>query len=70
MIVDRPGRYRLLKDFSNRGSISISTIPSGTILEITQIDRDNCQVIGDLLDDWNYWNLPVELVEIYPLTNS
>jgi hypothetical protein len=62
MIVAQPGKYRLTKDFVTRGSYSVGTIPAGTVIEITQVDRMGNQVIGPDLEDWTYWEMPVEAV--------
>lgn len=63
MIVDRVGKYRLLKDFWTRNKIGCGTIPAGTVITITQIDKDHRRVIGPSLMDWTSWDLPVESME-------
>jgi len=60
MIVTEIGNYRVLKDFTTRGSISVGTIPAGTVIRITSIDRQYRKVIGPSLFDWIHWELPVE----------
>ena len=62
MIIDKKGKYRLLEDWQNRGSISTGTLPKGTILNISQIDEQHKRVISEELADWTRWDLPVELV--------
>lgn len=62
MKIEQPGKYRLLKDYPTRGTWSMGTLPAGKVLDITQIDRDGCQVIGPDLLDWAYWEMPVEPV--------
>ena len=62
MEVRKKGKYRFLKDWVNRGSLSIGTIPKGTIVEITQIDERVHKVISSDFADWMYWDLPVEPV--------
>lgn len=60
MKITKTGHYRLTRDFKTRGTISIGTIPSGTVIEITQIDDRNNKVIGPSLHDWTYNDMPVE----------
>lgn len=59
MIVNEIGKYKLLKDIITRNTYSIGTIPKDSIINITQIDSTYCQVIGNELFDWIYWDLPV-----------
>ncbi len=66
MIIDKPGKYRLTKDWSSRGSISITQIPAGTVLTITKVDQTYRKVIGPKLLDWTSWDLPVEEEEVMP----
>jgi len=63
MIVNKVGKYRLLEDIKNRGTISIGTLPKGTVLKITGIDRACHKVIGPDFFDWTYWDLPVEPIK-------
>ena len=65
MVVQNTGRYRLVEDLQVRNSISIATLPRGTVLDITHIDTRFHKVLdrGLLLMDWTYWNLPVKFVE-------
>lgn len=63
MKITKPGQYRLLRDYKTRNSISIGTIPKGTLITITQIDTEYNKVIGPSLLDWEYNNLPVEEAE-------
>ena len=58
--VKEKGKYILLKDYTMRGSISVATMPTGTVLNITQIDNQHHKVIGDELCDWVHWDLPVK----------
>lgn len=62
MIVNEVGFYKFLSDYKTRGTISIGTIPIGTIIEIKQVSKDYKQVIGPEFFDWEYWDLPVEKV--------
>jgi len=59
MIIREVGRYKLTEDIKTRDTYSISTLPKGTILNITQIDNQYHKVIGEPLRDWTYWDLPV-----------
>jgi hypothetical protein len=63
MIIKKPGKYRLLKDFIDRGPRRVGTIPAGTIIKITSVNYDNHEVIGPSLFDWNHWDMPVEEVK-------
>jgi len=63
MIIDKIGKYKLLKDIKTGNSISTGTIPRGTILNITQVDKQGQKVIGAPLADWTRWELPVEFLE-------
>jgi len=60
MIITKPGKYRLNQDFSSMGAGSITHIPKGSIIEITQIDIEGRKVIGPELLDWEYYNIPCE----------
>ena len=62
MIVDKKGKYRLLVAWQNRGTISVGTLPKGTIINVIQIDKEHKRVIADVMSDWNNWDLPVERV--------
>jgi len=64
MIITEKGKYRTLKEFTDRGPISIGTVLADRIIEITQIDKNNHKVIGPQLSDWIYWDLPVEKVDL------
>jgi len=59
MIVNEQGKYKLLSDFSDRGTNSIGVIPSDTIIEVTQIDKAYRKVYSPSFSDWVYWDLPV-----------
>lgn len=60
MIISKPGQYRLTKRLWVRNTITISALPEGTVVEITQIDPEYHKVYGEQLLDWTYWDLPVE----------
>ncbi len=62
MIVDKIGKYRLLRDLYVSNSNSCGHISKGTIINVTQIDREGRKVIGPDLMDWKGWDLPVEQV--------
>lgn len=62
VIVDTKGEYRVLADIMDRGPRSIGTIPKGTVIVITQVDKDHRKVIGNEFFDWVYWDLPVEKI--------
>ena len=57
MIIEKPGKYKLLSDLKTRGTISVGTIPAGTMIEITQVDHECRKVIGPQLLDWHYWDI-------------
>ena len=59
MIVTEKGKYILLRDIITRNAASTGTIPAGTVIEITQVDRQFKKVIGPDLADWIHWDLPV-----------
>lgn len=63
MIISKPGNYKAIEDIKTRGTISIGTIPKGTIIEITAVDPIYHKVIGPNLFDWHYWNMPVVPIE-------
>ena len=65
MIIKAPGKYRLLCDWSSRGSMSIRHFMEGRVIEIRQIDEQCHKVLGPDLEDWIYWDMPVE-----PITNN
>lgn len=62
MKITQPGKYRLLAPVTTRGPREIATFGVGSTLEITQVDRERCRVIGPKLFDWIYDEQPVELV--------
>ena len=62
MIITKLGKYRVLKDFKTRSSISIGQISKGRTITITQVDASYHKVIGPEFLDWEYWDLPVVLV--------
>lgn len=62
MKITEPGRYRLTADMVNRGSSSVGTLRTGTEIRITQVDRETHQVIGPMLADWTWYDLPVERI--------
>ena len=57
MKIKKIGKYRLLRDFKTRNSTSVGTLPSGTVIEITQLGGH--KVIGPELYDWVYYDMPV-----------
>jgi len=57
MKIKKIGKYRLLRDFKTRNSTSVGTLPSGTVIEITQLGGH--KVIGPELYDWTYYDMPV-----------
>jgi len=63
MIVKKPGKYKLLRAFRTRSPMSIATVPKGTIIHVTQIDKQYYKVIAKEFLDWEHWNLPVERIE-------
>ena len=61
MEVREKGFYRFIKNWYNRGSVSVATEHEGTIVEITQVDEIHHRVLSkDFLGGWVPWNLPVE----------
>ena len=62
MIITKVGKYRLLKDYTSRASLSVGTLRKGTIIEITQVNYIYHKIFGPVLGDWQYWDLPVEPV--------
>ena len=60
MTINIPGRYKLLQDWSSRGSRSIKQFSKGDIIDISQIDVGGRKVIGPALLDWARQDLPVE----------
>lgn len=62
MIVDQAGTYRLLEDFTIRGTDSIETMQKGSLLIVSQVDLKYHKVIGPAFPDWCFWELPVEII--------
>jgi hypothetical protein len=63
MRIMETGRYRLTEDVTIMpNSISITTLPKGTEIEITQVDVEFHKIIGPQLGDWQFWVLPVEKI--------
>lgn len=60
MIIKEIGKYKFIRDWTERTSIQIGTFPAGTILDIAQIDESYHKVIGEPLSDWAHWDLPVK----------
>jgi len=63
MVINKVGRYRLLKDFSVRTPFSTGVLPKGEVINVTQIDDVYHKVIGPELKDWRHWDMPVESLE-------
>lgn len=63
MKITQPGFYRLTEDFSSRGSMSISHLPNGMIIQITQIDVNGNKVIGPQFLGWVCNDIPCEREE-------
>jgi hypothetical protein len=64
MIVNKVGMYKLLEQFSVRQSCAITQLSAGTIINITQIDKQGRKVIGrPEICDWVDWDMPVEPVK-------
>lgn len=60
MVVNKKGKYKVVKDIHVRTSHSTYTITAGKIIYITQIDEIYKQVIGPEIEDWTYWELPIK----------
>jgi len=58
MIIKETGDYILTEDLVIRSTIKIGVIKKGTKIKITQIDKFYNKVIGPLLLDWIYWDIP------------
>jgi len=58
------GFYRMTETRAFRGSISIETWPKGNLFEVTQISTINGNVIGPDFPDWQYPEIPCEMVEV------
>jgi len=63
MIIRKIGKYKLVEDWSSRGSRSVKNFPKGKMLEINQIDMDGQKIIGPEFEDWGYWDIPVVLIK-------
>ncbi len=63
MIITEKGKYKVLKDLKIRNTTSIGTLTEGSIIEITQVDEMTNKVIGPMLWDWMYHDLPLEKIE-------
>lgn len=63
MEVLEKGFYKFTRDYSDRGSLSVSTIPQGTVVEINQVDANTHKVISPDFYDWHSWDLPVVKVD-------
>ena len=58
MKIEKVGRYKLTKDISLRGTISIETWSKGKEFQVTQIDKMYNKVIGPDFPDWKYNDIP------------
>ena len=58
MKIIETGRYILTEDFTVQGAWSIARLPSGSEIEITQVESEGHQVIGPELGDWHYHDIP------------
>lgn len=62
MIINKPGKYKLLSDIRTGNSIARSSIAKGVVLDITRIDDWHHKVIGSPLMDWHDWEINAEPV--------
>ncbi len=63
MKVEKIGRYRFTEQRTLRtNSISSATFPVGMEISITQIDEEFNKIIGPELGDWQYNDLPLEII--------
>ncbi|MGR3218892.1 MAG: hypothetical protein ACUZ8H_03620 [Candidatus Anammoxibacter sp.] len=62
MEIIEKGIYEFLQDWKTCNSCTIQTISKGEILTITRVDIDNHQVLGNILIDWTFWDLPVKKI--------
>ena len=62
MIVNKPGKYRLLRDYKVHLAGAVYNFSAGTIITIEAIDWTNKKVIGPELGDWVGWDMPVKMI--------
>jgi len=60
MKITKTGFYQLTEDLFIRNPTGCGSLPTGTVIQITQIDNMYNKVIGPDLMDWMYNDLPVE----------
>ncbi len=63
MIINEPGKYRLLKDYQLSGLGTATLKKAGELIEINSVDPVYEKVMGPSFHDWEPWNLPVERIE-------
>jgi len=68
--VKEKGFYKFTRDYCDRGSTSVGTIPQNTVVEITQVDVSTSKVISPDFFDWHHWNLPVVKVANPPKSDG
>jgi len=56
------GTYQLTKDITIRTSISVGTLPKGSLFSVNQIDKENHKVYANELEDWHYYDIPCKKV--------
>lgn len=66
MIVTKKGFYKFTRDYHDRGTTSVGTIPKGTVVEINQVSTRYKKVISPSFYDWHNWDLPVIKIDNPP----
>lgn len=62
MTITSIGKYKTTQDLIIRFSIGIGTLPTGTIINVSQIDIDNHKFYSDEIGDWHYYSIPCEKI--------
>jgi len=64
VVITKKGSYRLLQDYRIRSRISVRVLSRGSVIHITQIDRDGKKVTSPELIDWVPQDLPVKKLSL------
>ena len=62
MLIKHSGKYILLENVRYRTINSVSILPAGKRIHVTQVDTEHYHVYVPELKGWYYWDLPAKKV--------
>ena len=63
MKIKEEGKYKLTEDLYTSNITCRTKIPSGTIIDITQVDIENHKFHGPELLDWHFWDISAKKID-------